>query len=361
MRNDPGDFTYSVSDARLYANRTPVGSSIHYGQDVPTLGSSDVFASYRGGSTYSYTPASKPYYPGMPAYGAPYGDELDFPLGVPPQPVLGQEPVGILPGHWGSGARAKQPSFSSMYMDTDGPYSGYSSTSLVARPTHPAGADAANFSFSGVAASLPLPSTSASSSDRLLPNPAGRPSTLIYPPPIKSTTSAASTSTPSTLADVATAAGYAGGFEPTGLPYPPSTTSSLSGHHSPSSRTTSDGYSSADAIFGEPQDRSSLQSQAPPAAFDLASYTSSQSQTSRRGHEGGSYGAGPGGDHHPSQNMAAAAAGYLSDPSTSNSHTHRHAGHSHSHRHVGTPDRTSSGTTVTGHAEDPQSAVAGSH
>ncbi|GAB1315292.1 hypothetical protein MFIFM68171_05502 [Madurella fahalii] len=352
MRNEPGDFNYNVGDARLYATRTPAGTGLQYAHDLPTLGSNDVLASYRGESTYSYTPATKAYYPGMPAYGAPYGDEFEFPIAVP-QPVLGHEPVGMLPGQWSSGARAKPPSFGGMYMDTDGSYSAYSSPSLVHRAPHTAGSDTTNFSFSGVAASLPLPSAPAS--DRLLPNPTARSSTLPYPASVKAPTTPPA-SAANTLADVATAATYASGFDTPGLPYTSqSTSSSLASQHSSSSRGNSGGYTVGEAIFGE-QERS-LQSQGP--AFDMTTYTTEP----RRG-SGGSSGASalannqpyaPGGiAHHTPQQGAAAA--YLGDP-PAGSHVHRHS-YAHS-SHTGASRNGT--TTLDAHSEHRNVAVASRH
>jgi hypothetical protein len=338
MRPEATDFGYSVGDARIYASRTPVGGGMPYGHEVPTLGSSgaDVLGSYRGGgsATYAYTPASKAYYPAMHAYGTPYADEFEFGLGVASPSVLHQEPVGMMPGQWGpSGAAAatrasKAPSFSSMYMDAEGPYGGYGGAGMLHRPPHSVSSDSPSFSFSGVAASLPLSSTPGP--DRLLPNPAGRASTLPYPTgalkPSSSSTSAAST-----LADVATAAASyaAGGFDTTspGLSYSStattaSSTSSLSSSHpSSSSRGSSDAYSAAaaaagpESIFGE-QERSNLQSQG--AGFDLSSYTASPRRGSppAAGAAGGGEGGAQSHHHHhaPSSqhhHLSASAGGYM--------------------------------------------------
>ena len=293
-----------------------------------------MLGSYRGGSSYGYTPASKTYYPAMHAYGTPYADDSEFGLGVPSsQSVLNPEPVGILPGQWSSGARAKAPSFSSIYMDTDASYSSYNDTNLVHRSSHTINSDSPSFSFSGVAASLPL--TSAPGSDRLLPNPAGRSSALPYPA-VKSSIPGSSTSTANTLADVATAASYANGFEATSLAYQASTTtSSLASHPSSSSRTNSDTYSATESIFSD-QERS-LHSQG--SAFDMNTYTAEPRRGSEITHEAAAAATHP----HSSQHYIGAAA-YLSDASAG----------SHAHRHGQAVAASGSGTT---HADDRHAAA----
>lgn len=356
IRNEPGDFGYNVGDARLYASRTPVGAGLPYTQDLPAIGSSDVLASYRGGSTYSYTPAPKAYYSGLPPYGAPYADDFEFPIGVPSQSVLAPEPVGMLSGQWSSGARAKPPSFGGVYMDADGSYGGYSGSGLMQRATHGVGSDGTNFSFSGVAASLPLPTASAS--DRLLPNPTARSSALPYPSLKSSVT--APTTTASSLADVATAASYAGGFDGSGLSYPQSAASSgLASQHSSSSRANSDGYAGSESMFSE-QERS-FQSQGP-AAFDMTGYTAEP-----RGGSGGSSGGSgalsngqqqqyvvPGDNPHRPAHHSATAVAYLGDtPSTSP------VDHRRPLAHPGHASPTGSATTALGvPSEDRHAAVA---
>jgi hypothetical protein len=283
------------------------------------VGSTDVLGSYRGGSSYSYTPASKAYYPAMHAYSTPYPDDFEFGLGVPASSVMNPESVGMLSGQWSSGARAKPPSFSSMYLDTDGPYNGYSSTSLVHRPSQPVNSDSHNFSFSGVAASLPLSSTPGP--DRLLPNPVGRSSALQYAAAAKSS---APSSASATLADVATAASYAGGFDGPGLSFSSVTSNSLSSHPSSSSRSNSDTYSSHESIFSE-QERS-VQSQG--SAFDMNGYKASPRRGSGAGGSGSSHSYVPGesareaaGQHHSSQHHLSAT--YMSDaPPSPPSHRH---------------------------------------
>lgn len=293
-----------------------------YAQELPTMGSSDVLGSFRGGgSTYPYTPASKAYYPAMHAYSTAYNDEFEFGLGVSSPAVMNPEPAGMLPGHWSSGARAKPPSFSSMYLDTEGSYSGYSGTSLLQRPTHSVNSDSTNFSFSSVAASLPLSGTPGP--DRLLPNPTARSSTLPYPAAIKPTAPASSPTT-STLADVATAASYAGGFGTPGLSFSSAASSSLSSHPSSSSRSASDTYPGPEVIFSD-QERS-LQSQG--AAFDMSGYTSSPRRGSAGGDSGGNHTYVPGesaheaaGHHHSSQHHLSAS--YLNHgPSSPIIHRH---------------------------------------
>ncbi|KAJ4302471.1 hypothetical protein N0V88_002616 [Collariella sp. IMI 366227] len=317
----------SVGDARVFASRTPVGSGMSYAQDLPTLGSSDVLGSYRSGSSYSYTPASKTYYPAMHAYSGGYPEDFEFGIGVPPSSVMSSEPVGMLQGQWSSGARGKQPSFSSMYLDTDGGYNNYSGTSLLHRPPHSASSDSPNFSFSNVAASLPLASTPGP--DRLLPNPTGRSSTLPYPGTLKPP-APPSTSSTATLADVASAANYAGGFDTPGLPYSSAGSSNLSSHPSSTSRSNSDTYSTSEGTFLE-QERS-IQSQGP--AFDMHNYTASPRRDSAAGGSGGSSHGGyvPGesaheATAHPSSHHHLSATTYMSD-GPSSPISHRHGQHS---------------------------------
>ncbi|KAL2173690.1 uncharacterized protein P884DRAFT_280836 [Thermothelomyces heterothallicus CBS 202.75] len=267
LRHDSADFVYSVGDARVYANRTPVTHGVPYPSDVPALGSGDVLASsYRGGSTYPYTAATKAYYPATHAYGTPYPDDFDFGLGVSSSPVMHPETVGMMSGPWGSSTRPKPQPFGSIYLDSPegAAFGGYGGAGLLHRPSPSASSDSPSFSFSGVATPLPLSTTPGP--DRMLPNPAARSSTLPHPGPAKPSTPA-SASTTTTLVDVATAASYAGGFPTPGLPF--CSSGSMSSQLSSSSRSNSDGYSGQESIFSE-QERS-IQSQGP--AFDMAGYT----------------------------------------------------------------------------------------
>ncbi|KAK0717397.1 hypothetical protein B0T26DRAFT_854382 [Lasiosphaeria miniovina] len=303
LREDSGEFSYSVGDARAYASRAPMNHSHGHGHglggytaDVAAgLSSNDVLASYRPGSAYPYAAASKPYYPAVTTYGSPYGDDFDYAMGMPPQSVLGHDAASIMHSQWPSPPRSnKPPAYSNLYADPDSPY-GYSSASLVQRPVSTVSADSPNFSFSSVAASLP----SATSADRLLPYPAsGRPPLALpaglssgLPYPVTAKTGVLSAGAPavapstSSLADVASAATYATGFDgSSGLHYQTQTqtqtqsqtqaaSNTLGGHQqtAPSSRTNSDAFTSgAETIFGEHE--RSLQSQGP--AFDLSAYTS---------------------------------------------------------------------------------------
>lgn len=368
MRPDASDFGYSVGDARVFASRTPVGGGIPFGHDsgLPTLGSSDVLSSFRSSSTYAYTPASKAYYPAVHAYSTPYPEDFEFGIGVPSPSVMHQEPVSMLPGQWSSAARTKPPSsFSSVYLaDPDGPYSGYHGAGMLHRPSQSSvSSDSHNFSFSGVAASLPLASTPGP--DRLLPNPATRASTLPYPAALKSSTTAPTSTAANTLADVATAASYSGGFDPHGLPsYPGSTASSSlsSSHPSTSSRSNSDTYSAAEGIFSE-QERS-LQSQGP--GFDMSSYTASPRRSSASGvGVGGSAAAGGGHGYVPAESVHEAAHhGHSSHHHLSGAYMGDAAGPSSSlaHRHGGQSVASGSGSAShAAHAEDRQVAVAGRH
>ena len=366
MRVDPDSF-YSVGDARMYASRAAVNPNMPYAQDLPNVSSPDVAPSYRG-NTYPY-PASKQYYP---AYGPPYTDEFDYSIGVPPQPVLSHDPVGLLPGsHWAP--RAKQPAdsgYGNMMMTTEpSPYP-YSGHSLVHRPA--GSSDASNFSFSGVAASLP----STSSTERLLPNPnpMGRSATATLPVPFPgqggatsktpaSVTTPASTSTLADVAAAAAAASYAGGaYDTSGLPYPSISSSSastgtLGSHHqhaSVSRTPSSDSYSGGgESIFSE-QDRS-LGTQGPD--FDMNSFTAGprRGSSSSGGHssstlsngqtyvpsDGGSYDM-----HHPSvpshHHATSTVAGYAvaeSPTAAATSHgqeyrrSQSHQGHQGHHHH----------------------------
>ncbi|KAM7194235.1 hypothetical protein V8F33_007381 [Rhypophila sp. PSN 637] len=314
MRVETGDF-YSNVDARMFANRAPVNTSLSYAQELPTLSSSDVVASYRGAAYPPYT-TSKQYYP---AYGGPYQDEFEYGLGVPSQSVMGQDCMHpLMPGHWGSAthhSRVKAPSaaesgYGNIMLATDpSPYAhayapapSHGGSSLVHRPAHAVNSEHNNFSFTGVAASLP----STSSTERILPNPIqlGRASTLPYPGPhgsLKTPASVSTTPNPTgSLADVAAEASYAGSFDTSSdLPYVSSTSSSMGTSHQNSSSVTrsfsSDTYSAAssegrggggggESIFGE-QERS-LQSQG--SGFDLDTYTAEprRDSTSTGAHSG---------------------------------------------------------------------------
>ncbi|KAK3326892.1 hypothetical protein B0H66DRAFT_472031 [Apodospora peruviana] len=371
LRVEPGDFAYSVGDARIYANRAQMASGMSYGQDLPNLSSSDVVASYRGqGSTFPYT-ASKSYYPAScPSYGTPYTDEFDYSLGSP-QTILNhvQDQVTMMPGHWSS--RSKQSTadtaYGNMLLASDPSSYGYGGTSLVHRPA--VNTDSTNFSFSGVAASLP---STTSSSERLLPIPAARSSTLPYPGPVKATAPVTGPASGTTLADVAAAASYAAGagFDTTGLPYTSSAAGTLASHHpsTSSQRTMSSdnlSYSTGggEAIFGE-HDRSLLQSQG--SAFDLNIYTAEprrDSVSSGGGHSSATYVSSEQSAHDthlPSQQhqqVSVTAAGYMAAADSPTSpHSHRH---SLSHSHHTTSNSSSTGSTS--HADSHRPAVGTRH
>ncbi|KAM7189828.1 hypothetical protein V8F20_009965 [Naviculisporaceae sp. PSN 640] len=289
LRLEPSEF-YSMGDSRIFANRVPVNTTLPYGQELPTLSSSDVVTSYRGATTYPSYPASKPYYP---AYGGPYADEFDYGLGVSSQSVIGQDgcmhPLMPTGGHWGSHAASQHPHPSPYGQPYPAAPPGHS---LVHR-AHAVSSEPNNFSFTGVAASLP--SASSTLPERLLPNPVqlGRSSTLPYPGPhgsLKTPAPVSTTPTPgptATLADVAAAASFVGtgNFDSSshaGLPY----TSSAS-HHSNSSVSGGGGGGGGgggESIFGE-QERS-LQSQG--SGFDLNTYTAEprRASTCSGGHSG---------------------------------------------------------------------------
>lgn len=261
MRVEPADF-YSVGDARIYASRAAVSSSLPYHHELPNLGSPDVVTSYRSSSAYPPYPGSKPYYAAA-HYATPFPEEFDYGMAVPsPQPVLPQDAcVGpLMPSHWGS-PRPKpppsaEPGYGNMLLTTDpSPYA-YGGSHATYRPP-PVSSGSNNFSFSGVAASLP----DGSGLERLLPNPIARASTqppypggavksLAPPPPPAATGSAH----PTTLADVASVASYAttgshsGYHDATGLSYGPS----ASHHPTPSRTMSSDRYSGGgESIFGQ--------------------------------------------------------------------------------------------------------------
>ncbi|KAK3365492.1 hypothetical protein B0T24DRAFT_651673 [Lasiosphaeria ovina] len=379
LREDSGEFSYSIGDARAYASRAPMSHGLGgYTADVAAgLSSNDVLASYRPGSAYSYAAASKPYYPAMTAYSSPYGDDFDYAMGMPPQSVLGHDAASIMHSQWPSPSRSnKPPAYSNLYADPDSPY-GYSSASLVQRPVSTVSADSPNFSFSSVAASLP----SATSADRLLPYPAsGRPpsalpSGLPYPYPVTVKTGVSSAGAPavapstSSLADAASAATYATGFDgSSGLQYQTHTqtqsqtqaaSNTLGSHQqtAPSSRTNSDAFTSgAETIFGEHE--RSLQSQGP--AFDLSAYTSEPRRDSvgSTSHGGGAtlsngqtyVPSEATHETHPSHHLA-----FVTDSSPPHTHAaaqtqthaqaHRHP-HSHNHGHL-----SGAGAGSTSHAD----------
>ncbi|KAK3934604.1 hypothetical protein QBC46DRAFT_426581 [Diplogelasinospora grovesii] len=400
LRNEQS-YMYNLDDARTYASRASTAStaSLQYAQEMPGLGSSDVLSPYRGGSTYSYTPApaSKPYYPAMSSYGSPYAAEFDYGLDCAPQPVMSHDQVHMLTGGWSRGKH------STYYVEPDSSC-GYAAntTTLVHRAaTHPiSAADSPNFSFSSVAASLPS-STPSSMSDRLLPNPAVRSSAMPYPGSVKTTVTSTATSAPtvSSLADVATAAvaTYASsGFDASGLAYASHAGPTLSGHnsgshhsshhqHTPSSsRANSDTPSyttagSAESIFGEHE--RSLQSQGP--AFELGDtyrYTMAAPRRESVGSSGGhttgatlsngqayvpSESAHEAAHHQPPQShhhshVSVTAAGYVSEPSSAatsgvtlpHHSTSSHAALSHGQHHAG-----SAGSGSTSHADSHRVAV----
>ncbi|KAK3358717.1 hypothetical protein B0T25DRAFT_447871 [Lasiosphaeria hispida] len=329
LLNDPNEYSYNVGDARALASRAPVSSGLPYAQDLPNLGSNDVLASYRGSSAYPYSmSAGKQYYPAISSYGPQYGDDFsDYGLGVSSQPVLNHDPVSMVPSHWSS--RGKSIAYGGMYMDASPPY-GYGSTSLVHRPAHGVNvgvnvnAEPSGFSLSGAEASA----------DRLLPAPSTR-TPLPYPGSAKPPASSVSvSSSAATLADVATAAGYASAFDTPGLSYASSSTSAMANHHISSSRASSDAYSTGgESIFGE-QERS-LQSQG--AAFDMSAYTAEPRRDSigSGAHSGSTLSNGQ--TYVPSESPHAghlAGAGYVGDAPSPHSHrqAHSHA-HAHSHSH----------------------------
>lgn len=305
------DFGYSVDDARLYANRNTMSpASLHYGQHPGAVGVSglpaedSLMAQYGRGYAYGHHQAPPPtshkqYFPATASYTSapnPYGDPTavgvsgqfgDYTAaGYPPVHAMAHETVGIVPS-WGSATR--KTAYGGVYMDSaPEPYGGYPSSSLVHRPAHHSAhhghgtptteSQSPNFSFSGVAASLPTTSTGA---DRLLPNPTAGTSRSSLPYPgtaIKTSPSGVSSS----LADVAASATAYGNFD--GLPasYGSASTASAGGHsssvrsHSTSTDTYHSSVSGASAGAGEPQsifgeEGRSLQSQG--AAFDMNTYT----------------------------------------------------------------------------------------
>ncbi|KAK3326962.1 hypothetical protein B0T19DRAFT_440986 [Cercophora scortea] len=385
------DFGYSVSDARLYANRSPsINSGMHYGQDMPAMGSGDVMGAYRSATAYT----NRPYYPATSGYG-PYGDEYDYSLSIASQPVLNQHDpaASLLPGHWSRGPKqSAAAAYGNVYVDaaSDPSSYGYGNTSLVHRPhaatPHTITTDEPAFSFSSVAASLP----STPSTDRLLPNPASRSSSLPYPAaivkaptstPLVSSSSSASTAT--SLSDGTTAATYThGGYDTPGLAYtsptntamavPNTTGTTVSSSSSSRANSLADAtYSTAnstsaststargESIFGE-QERS-LQSQGP--GFDMTTYTAE----ARRGSAASSSGAR---HHHHHHSHLTGGYGATADPmSPTGSHHHRHHGvhsRSHGHRsgHGGAADSSSAaagGSGNTAHADAHRTAVGSRH
>ncbi|EAA28169.2 hypothetical protein NCU07180 [Neurospora crassa OR74A] len=319
------DFGYSVDDARLYANKhTMSPASLHYSQHpgavgiggLPGTAEDPLMAQYSRGYAYGHHQAPPPtshkqYFPATASYASapnPYGDPTavgvsgqfgDYTAaGYPPVHAMTHETVGIVPS-WGSAAR-KTP-YGGVYMDsTPESYGGYQSSSLVHRPAHhgthhghgtpTTESQSPNFSFSGVAASLPTTSTG---TDRLLPNPTAGTSRSSLPYP----GAAIKTSQPgvsSTLADVAASATAYGGFDGLSASYGSASTASA-GHsssvrsHSTSTDTYHTSVSGASAGAGEPQsifgeEGRSLQSQG--SAFDMNTYTaeplSSVSSSNRR-------------------------------------------------------------------------------
>ncbi|KAK3950716.1 hypothetical protein QBC32DRAFT_263985 [Pseudoneurospora amorphoporcata] len=360
------DFGYSVDDARLYANRNTMSpASIHYGQHAGAVGVSglastaedSLMAQYGRGYAYGHHQAPPPtshkqYFPATASYASYGGDPTavgvsgqfgDYTAaGYPPVHAMAHETVGIVPS-WGSGAR-KTP-YGGVYMEsTPESYGGYGSSSLVHRPAHHGAhhghgtstteSQSPNFSFSGVAASLPTTSTGA---DRLLPNPttAGTSrSSLPYP----GTT--VKTGVSSSLADVAASATAYGGFDD--LPASYGSASTASAGHSSSVRshsTSADTYHSSvsgasgagagesPSIFGE--EGRSLQSQG--TAFDMNTYTAepvpSVSSTGNRRDSVGS--SATGGGHGALPNGLSNGQAYVPSESVVQVGPDHHAGHQH--------------------------------
>lgn len=234
-------------------------------------------------ATASYASGPNPYAdPTAVGVSSQFGDYTA--AGYPPVHAMAHETINIVPS-WGS---SRKTPYGGGYMESaPESYGGYGSSSLVHRPAHHGAhhghgtptteSQSPNFSFSGVAASLPTTSTGA---DRLLPNPtaASSRSSLPYPgAAIKTSQSGVSSS----LADVAASATAYGGFD--GLPASYGSASTASAGHSSSVRshsTSTDTYhssvSGASTGAGEPQsifgeEGRSLQSQG--AAFDMNTYT----------------------------------------------------------------------------------------
>ena len=386
--NEPSDFNYSVGDARVLATRAPVASGpiLPYGgQDLTGAGgggAGDVLATPYRSSAYPYAVASAPtktYYPAPSQYSPQYGDEFDYGLGVTAQPVLSSDTVAMLPSQWSSSSRTTKSSSAcgtAMYMDAAAAaaaassYGGYGGPSLVHRPAPQVsvGSESTSLSLSGFGAELP----STSPADRVLPNPTSR-TPLPYPgggggggsSGMKSPIQSAVTGTggTSTLADVAAAASYVGGYDNNGLSAAytsvASSSSSLSGHHHHhhhhhlpnSSRAGSDTpYGPGESLFGE-QERGL---QHPGSAFDMSAYTagSRRDSLSSAGHSGSSS-SGQTASCVPTEPLHASSpvvAGYVGDhhPSPTSPHSHhRHSlSLSLSHRGLVTGGSNNNSTTA---------------
>ncbi|KAK1756685.1 hypothetical protein QBC47DRAFT_359191 [Echria macrotheca] len=314
--NEPSEFTYSVPDARGLASRAPVVSTLPYTQELPSLPPSDVLTSpYRTSAAYPYVPApSKQYYPAVSSYSPQYSDEFDYNLGVS-QSVLSSD-VSMMPSQWGS--RTKTSYGGAAMYNMDSSYYG-GAAGLVHRPAPPVASEPSSLSLSGFGADLPPTS-------RLLPDPAGRTSSLPYPGGVVKTPASGQTHSQATLADVAAAATYVSSFDTSGMSYT-SPAASLSGagqqqHH----RASPDAYgpsSSGDSLFGE-QERS-LQSQG--SAYDMTTYTSDPRRDSLSGHGGNGSGGGGGGS------TLSNGQTYVPSEPMHTPHPHPHP-HSHHHTHV---------------------------
>jgi len=219
----------------------------------------------------------------MHAYGTPYAGAEEFEFGLAPAGVAaaaGQSVLGTTEATTAMGwnSRAKVTGFtaasSGVYLDSatpavDGGYTTYAGAGGISSR------EGSNFSFSGVAASLPAGMSVPTTTERLLPNPTGRSASVLpYPASVKppAAQSASSSTAGATLADVATAAAtYASSFETSGLSY------SGSSQAPASTRTGSDtSYpppppaTGAEGMFNE--DSRSSQSQSS-GGFEMGTYT----------------------------------------------------------------------------------------
>ena len=158
------DFGYDIQASRTYQARTavsPIGTVSQYPTDLPP---GDVM-DYRQGS-YAY--GNKGYYG---AWSSTYPDENTEYVNYHPYQMMGQDPVHMMQGYG-------RYSSSKVYVDPEPP-TAYSYANLVHRPA--ASSDSPNLSLSGMADSLPNPSTSrVVPSDRLLPQVTGAVASTAY-------------------------------------------------------------------------------------------------------------------------------------------------------------------------------------
>ncbi|RYP79544.1 hypothetical protein DL769_002908 [Monosporascus sp. CRB-8-3] len=185
------EFGYNIDASRTFQARATVSPlNTHYPGEMPA---GDVMA-YRQGS-YPY--ASKSYYSGVSGWTSTYPEDGVEYVNYPPYQMMGQDTVHMMQSYGRYGPSK------SVYVDPE--TSAYSYGNLVHRPA--VSSDSPNFSLSGMADSLPNPSSArVVPSDRLLPQVTRAMTNSSYrtddlPAQYPSKTTASHASSPSTVSD----------------------------------------------------------------------------------------------------------------------------------------------------------------